>query len=483
MDWKAKFRSLLSEYRDNEKGSFAVTMAVSATALFLSIGAAVDIGLYQKNVQKAQLVADNAALTAAVFVKNHEREPKNSDEGFVDGVTYSSSAAGVTFSENTRGVSGDGVDGVAFNVNYNDAEKEAEVTVSGTYNTIFMGIFGFDQLKFRSIASVKYFEQNLLDPASVLLVLDNSGSMNYADKPGEAVNNVFFKNPAGTVRRITGLRLAVNTFMDRLNQIVGVQNDQTGYSLRTGAFGYNGNSSPVVTLNMDWRILSASQVNQFQASGGTNSAPPLDKAVTVMGNEDNIHKSRHGDGNPLKFVIFMTDGVNTTVTGPPVWTEASGTGLWRGEQCVRINNGAPTCNFIFLNVDDQPSNRSGSFKDFFGRFISFTQQDWVEGFEQSNADVTSLASCEALKADGVQVFTIGFALDEGDYDRDPNSLFFSVNEASRQSPLLRVQANTLLKGCASSSEHFLEVSDTGALEAAFDQIGRRIVAEVIRISS
>jgi len=108
---------------------------------------------------------------------------------------------------------------------------------------------------------------------------------------------------------------------------------------------------------------------------------------------------------------------------------------------------------------------------------------WVEGTayncsleNRSNSD--SLDVCTQLKLDGVEVFTIGFALEPGTYYSDfPNS--YQTTEISQS---ITDTAYGFLSACATSSEHFIAAKDADALEDAFDKIGKKIVEDTIRIT-
>jgi len=321
-----KFRSVLKRFKRDEDGQMALMMSVSAVAVISAAGAALDYTTLANADSKAQSIADSVALNAAIFVKNNDAPPSSKQEG-----PYGSYTAGELGYDVSNWVQ-NGASGVSVSVVYDDTLKEARVTVSGKTLPTFAQVMGHDTLDFKATSTVKYYDIELKDPASIVLVLDNSGSMGWDDKAEIFTSANSHYTPSDAIPRIDGLKTSVTNFMTSLDNLVG---DQTSLNegdrvLRTGMLAYNSNTISARTVNMKWGTLSNGNITSMNAGGGTNSAPPMDTARQWMDLEDNIHNIEHGK-TPLKFAIFMTDGVNTS--GNTAWVPTEDTGYWRKWRC------------------------------------------------------------------------------------------------------------------------------------------------------
>jgi len=320
---------------------------------------------------------------------------------------------------------------------------------------------GQDKLKFSSKSVVKYHNVDFEDPASIVLVLDNSGSMGWDDKRVVFRSDGSYYTPYDAIPRINALEASVKNFMASLNELVDDQSQvpEGQRVLRTGMLAYNTGTVSSHTVKMDWGTIGDAKVNAMNAFGGTNSSAPLRTARDWMKAEDAIHKKEHGK-TPLKFAIFMTDGVNTS--GGTVWEAEEETGLWRIYSC---NNG---CNYYYATSAANPN-------------YNFEANGWEEGKQVLTANIDSLADCQRMANEGVKVYTIGFALEEGYYERNVISRGRMQYEYTNKET--SEGAYTFLQGCASSPDLFLKAENAETLEEAFQTIGGNIVNEVIRISN
>ena len=230
--------------------------------------------------------------------------------------------------------------------------------------------------------------------------------------------------------------------------------------LRTGILPYN--SQIIATSNgssrkMDWGFTGVNDghINSMRAAGGTNSNPPMERAKTWLSAEDDKHRQeaiRNSEGyrQPLKFVVFMTDGQNTS--GEYVFKAESGTGYY-----YKKSRGV-----WYYTRSAWYASRNG----------------FREGRIELDSDDKTIESCRAMQAQGTVIYTIGYALETGNY-YDP--LFPS--EPGRVTEATRSTAYSLLNSCASKPEFFIKAADGKELEGAFDQIQNSIVKELIRIKS
>lgn len=470
---------LLQRFRQDERGNVALMFAVSAVAVMGCMGAAMDYATLSNAGDRSQSIADQTALSAAIFVKTYGRQPKpavgteegssgqdftpESDEGYLDKSyrTYTADELGHEF----KGWVDGGAKNVEVSITYDDVNREARVKVSGKTKPTFMQIFGHQRLDFSAEATAKYADFDLYDPASVLMVLDNSGSMAFDDKPRYFdTADLSWKDEPGVQPRIDALIQHSANFYNTLFNLVGNQTDNKKKVLRTGMLSYNSGTLNARSVAMNWSVQSSiNSLNNMVADGGTNSAPSLSTARSWMAGEDKNHLNMHGE-EPLKFVIFMSDGLNTS--GGSTWVEEEGTGQWYGERCVRYRRNGSCRKYDYDTVESETKPHFGF--------------NWEEGKWASTADLSSIADCTAMKNEGVKVYTIGFALSEGWYDTNE---YFGYKAYDYIDTEIRDKAYSFLTACASEPETFLTAENASELEEAFKRIGNDIATEIVRLSN
>lgn len=472
-----KGSTVLRRYRDNEDGNMAALFATTAVVLFGCMGAAMDFSTLSNADARSQAVADQTALAAAVYVSQNGSAPTNdnagtneapsSNTGFLDKSVrvYSAAELGYEYKNFVDG----GADNVKVEFSYDDINREVKTTVSGKTKPTFIQLLGKQNLSFSAESTAKYADYKIYDPASVLMVLDNSGSMAFDDKAvvqkaggrWRDYQGRRYDSPDDAQPRIEALRSHARAFMVKLDSLVGNQSKNNDKILRTGLLAYNEDTITNRTVSMNWQTKNTTtSINNMVANGGTNSAPPVDLARIWMEREDNIHKGVHGD-DPLKFLIFMTDGLNTNES--VTWVEEEGTGQWRG-RVTRCSTRRCRTNYEEVESEYRPSYGS----------------DWTEGYFDSTANVQTLADCESMKNDGVKIYAIGFALAQGYYDTNG---YYGDTRLSYTNSDTRSQAYSFLAGCASEPSTFLTAENAQQLQHAFDTIGNDIQTEIIRLSN
>lgn len=458
-----KTRTALARYKSDEEGSFTTVWTIGLSLSIVAIGAGIDLASSSRVALTAQSVADQVALTSAVFYSTHERLPENRVEGYMHNAGYSAKSSGFSFPSNVEG----GDLGVHIKALYDVDAGEVSVEVWGKTETALMSIFGRDTMKFRSKSTAKFKTSTLRNPASVALVLDNSGSMAWDDTASECEWvyrnrqwNLDCDTPSEAAPRIDGLKTSVNGFMSTLETVVGPQAVTGKRVLRTGMLPYSNAIIANKKVDMDWGFLSTSEVNAMTPSGSTNSSAPINEAKDWLDDEKDVHAAETGESNPLRYMIFMTDGQNS---GTRNWVEKDGTGLWRGEYCYWSRR-RYTCSYSFETGETEPSSTNGT--------------TWEEGEYPTAYDTQSIDNCNAMKASGVRIFTIGFALEPGTYLTN----YTSGSQTATIEPVTTHSAYSLLEDCASSPTDFVTAEDTSALDEAFTNIGESIVQDVVRLS-
>jgi len=160
---------------------------------------------------------------------------------------------------------------------------------------------------------------------------------------------------------------------------------------------YATNSLWVRTLNKDFTTLKTA-ISAMRPIGLTNIALGLDVGWHLLTPEAPFDEASAPDENPSKVVILLTDGVQTV--------SAHGAG-----GAVSIGS--------------------------------------------ANSNITE--SCEAMKSDEVEVFTIAFAIQDA-------------------------HTRTLLENCASGPAYFFEPSAGGDLDAVFEGIFNKIISGQVRLT-
>lgn len=447
-----KGQSLLSRYRNDEGGNISLMFAVSAVAVVGCMGAAMDFSTRSNAKNHSQSIADQIALAAAIYVKDNDTPPKDKNLGYTPGI-HKASDLGFDY----KGWVDGGAAGVNVEINYDDQAKEATVTVSGATVPTFMQVLGQHDMKFAASSTVSYMQVDDLQPASVIMVLDNSGSMRWDTKKLSDSG----ERPANPKSRITGLKQAVKKFRTDLEARIGDQHSSSGHRvLRTGILPYNSEIIDYVSNHkMSWGFAGVSDtfVDKMTAEGSTNSNPPMARALEWLEDEEAAHKKEAEDHNmlvvdPIEFVLFMTDGQNTS--GDREFVEDDTTGVWYRE--------APegTCRRKCWYYRYSPAS---GFK---------------EGKIQLDSDRKTIQSCKEMKAKGTRIFTLGYALTVGEY-YDP----LLPDQPGQVTESTHHTAYALLSSCASKPENFIKVGSGDSLQGAFDQISNAIVEEVIRIKS
>ena len=314
-----KANSTLKKFKRDEGGMASLTWALSLTAMIGAMGAAMDFAILSAADARSQAIADTTALAAAIYVRNNEETPQNRTDGLVG--RYTAAELGYDY----RNTVVNGAEGVTVDVTYDDVAREATVTVQGKTRPTLMQILGYEELDFRADTVVKYFEKDIQDPASIVMVLDNSGSMAFDDLP---INPATGNSPPDATRRIEGLIGASKDFMAKLNTAVGPQPDDGSVDLvlRTGMMSFDSVIQNVAPMR--WGYVPDSEFDSMVPLQATNSAPPLVDATTWLNvDEPDIHDDNLPGKTPLKYLILMTDGRNSV--GDIEWVAREGTENWR----------------------------------------------------------------------------------------------------------------------------------------------------------
>lgn len=459
----------------NERGNVTIMTGVSMMVIVGAIGAAVDYSSANNLRSDTQGIADSVALNAAAFVREYDRAPTSADtDGLIAG-SYTATQLGYTSLPNA--------DSITFDLVYDMQAGEARVTARGAVPTTFSGAVGVKSLSVSTESTATFVEKAVRDVASIALVLDNSGSMAWDAEKAEYVNNTW-QSPPGTKTRVEVLKGSVGAFMADLRDLVG--SDTTQRVVRTGFAAFSGyNVSPV--RSMAWQTMTDSELNSMQTTGGTYPQFALGQVNTWMSNEDSIHLQASGK-TPLKYVIYVSDGANNQDNQQ--WVAESGTGKWRQDyrrryQYRNSSSSSYWYSYSWYNFtrsatsNNKPDNyENGIWYSYFNNQerYQYDFESWIEGDWSRPTDDAVIAKCNDLKAQGVKIYTIGFALEPGKYMAGDSS-YREIDQETAD------YAYSVLSDCATSNDTFIIAKDTADLEDAFETIGEDIMEEVIRVSS
>ena len=452
---------MVREFRDDAKGATAITFGLGLTTMLLAMGAGIDFAMASKKRAQAQNLADQVGLAAAVYVKNHTigSSPRNDEEGLQNGKVYNVSDLGYEdFSTGEKDAT--------IVVNY--GLEEAVVTVEGTMPTTFMSLAGIETTDYSARSVIKY-EQTGVKPASIMLILDNSGSMNWKDTPTYIDANGNRQSPSHARRRIDGLRDATEALNASIMSLT--TDDPVEDVMRMGMIPYSSGTLQAGRHRMDWGAIPSSKITDMTPGGATNSAPPMRDALSEMQLEDTAH-SLKGNDDPLKFAIFMTDGVNTVHNGESFIPNPHGK-IWEAKICDKFGWGI--CATEYIASSTQPVSTSWDGDWWVGSIT------WVQGNLRNTTDTGTLKDCQGLKDSGVEVFAVGFATKPGWYERSriSNGRITSFDVVDE---LKSARIESFLQACASRPENYMLADNSTALQAVFSKIGETIKKRSIYVA-
>ena len=457
---------LARAFRKDEDGATAMSFGLMLLVLAGAIGVGVDTAAAGKSRAKAQHLADTVALSAATHWREHEARPAaDATDAFRHGVTYKASDIGIEFGDSVE-------DDVRFKVFYEENEERAYARVWGVQKTTLTKFLGRDSLPFEASARATFPSDEVTVPASVVAVLDNSGSMQWDDRPMVVdTQQRRLVKPGDAVPRIDALKTATEALMERLE---GHITNNTGDTrlIRTGMLPYSGSIINNRTVPMDWGVVSDDAIDDMRPVNLTNSAPPIRRAQEWLQDEDRFHEAESG-AKPRKYAIFMTDGANS---GNQIWTPTTGTGLWRREECRRVFIWDQGCDFHYAvtPLGEVPTSTPRQSYEVVTRAGPFE-----EGHLRTQSDVSTLASCDEMKRQGVTVFAVGFAVQPGWYDRNPRNGWLPPQHITEAES---ARIHSFLQECSSGPGFFMSSANGDSLTAIFDDIGRIVVQQSVRLS-
>ena len=504
-----KLRQALKDFRADSRGNMAMMAAVTMTVIVIGAASAIDYSMATNNRQESQYIADSLALAAALQVKRDGVEDLDGLKAYQPGKIYKGKDLGLEFSGLKPGTD------VTVEFVYNLDTQEVTTIIKGESNASFMRMAGVEGVKFSSQSTVGLPGFEMRHPASIALVIDNSGSMEFDDTPAASWDQAhfdaqysYFRNyynsssawnlatqvPTGkevrlpgTKQRIDGVKEAIGSLNESLTEITGGDPDQS--YLRTGLAPFANGFLNNKASDMAWGLVPQTKIDGMEADGGTDVSSGLQKAENWLNREPQNYDQEVRE-YLKRYVILMTDGQDTS--NSVAYVPKPGSKLWRGE--VERGNGRQC---------KEAEERRWLFGTYMACIESETQEEadaaagetWMEqnryqssrpsvGRNWKEVEKVSRAKriCDDLKEEGYDVYTVAFALQPGVYySNDPDRV---TNHTIGISPGEVDAATELLEYCATTPAHFLTADSTDELNEAFKEIGESIADDTeIRIKS
>lgn len=489
-------------------GNVVLIFALASLAVVGSVGAAVDVGRGEMVQAKLQNAVDAASLAAGASASTANL---NAVATKYVTLNFSQGNLGAVLGPVTTTLSTD--------------KKIVTVSATATLNTSMMKVFGQNTIDLDATSQVTRANKGM----ELLLVLDNTGSMNSAVNSSNSgvskisalrtavagtggMLDIIYGSTGGTANNtVPNLWVGIVPFSQAVNigtstnwvnsntydwgnpsqpwqgcVMARVPKDSTDDTPATLKFdAYYAPTTGKITTPTSGSGVSGS----CSANGGINSWK-----CTVLSNSKNVLTYDYSYYNSLgdnkgpnalcpQAVQSMVAEKNTLVTSVNSMTAAGSTfintgmawgyrmlspkwrGLWGGEMNTNnlpLDYKTPLMNkVVVLMTDGMNSFSSGNFTNY--GFLSDNQLGTTKTMNNGDAysvsaekqlDDRTLAVCNALKANGVIIYTIGFGQD----DTNNFSSATSVN-------------GPLLKACATSEAYYFLAPTNAQLQTAFAAIG------------
>ncbi|MBC7282501.1 TadE/TadG family type IV pilus assembly protein [Hoeflea sp.] len=199
---------------------------------------------------------------------------------------------------------------------------KVEVAVAGSQNLSGMARFMGKDMIDVAISATSESARDGSNPLSMMLVLDRSGSMQWASGRTTTTTVPVYcgkkkkRYECGTetvvsdVPKIEVLKEAVALLTAHIEEA-----DPTSEYARMGAVAYNSQTNNSDKQDITWNKSKVTDfANSLIADGGTNSewAMKWGYHQVTSPSEGNLHSVKNGSKDPSRFIVFMTDGENST---------------------------------------------------------------------------------------------------------------------------------------------------------------------------
>lgn len=427
-----------------EEGGVAAIVGLSIIPLVLALGLAVDGGLAYGAHSKLQGALDAAALASARAASSEDADVEADARMFFE----------ANFPPNYLGSRITDFDAI-FNEETGELSIDAEIDMP----TAFMRVAGLPTV---SVAASAVAQQQL-NGIELAMVLDVTGSMNRSDPSGGTklqalkdasdtlLNVVYGENE--TVKDVSisvvPYNTEVNLGSDRTDLLTGFNEADFGDDgwkgcVEARAEPFDQDDSPPSEEAFTAFLWPIGEGTGFNPSENPNAFCPDSEVLPLTAEKSVI--SDHIDG--LEAEGFTMTNVGFTWgwrTISPEWQ-----GEW-GSTEFPVANDHPTIKKAIIFMTDGVADWAPGYYTSYGFLDERRLGTGSERRAESEVNDRLLASCELAKEQGIEVYTVMFALNNATIERD-------------------------YRACASSNEHFFDAPNGDALDAAFRDIAGQLTS-------
>lgn len=421
------FRNLIAateQLKRDEKGSVVLMFGLSVTAVCVMIGLAFDVGRTYSSQSKVTAAADAAALAAAKAIRL---------EGLTDAQAIA--LAQRVFQENmSAGGTGRWTNIESLNVTVDRTTNRATVDVVSSVTTTFGNIAGIAKLGGPTSASALFESRDI----EVAVQLDLTGSMCFP-----------FAAPCTNRPKIQGLKDATADLVHTLLDNPGGQRIRVGFAPFTGGVNLDAYQSAVTGGRT---TADRCVYERLSSSAQTTDDAPVGSARYMVASDlqaapYNVATPRSCPPTP---VVPLTSDKTLLLDTAASFVADGFTGGHNGT--------AWTWNLLSPNFASvwpssaRPAAYSGDNTDKIAILMTDGEYNTINGRGGSATYVSGIAvdTCNAMKAEGIRVYTIGFAISGA-------------------------TAINTLAACASGPGDFYQAATPDELRAVFREIGTNIM--------
>ena len=436
----------------DDHGGVATIMGLAVVPLLLALGLAVDAGLAYNAKSKLQGALDSAVLAGAQAASVEGSDVIADARMFFDS-NYPDDYAGGRVT--------------SFQPDFDEETRALTIDAEVEIPTAFMRLAGLPTVS----VALSSTAQQQLSGIELAMVLDVTGSMNSADPSGgtklqalkdasETLLDVIY----GEEETVNDVSVAVIPYNTQVNLGSGRTDLLTGFD--ASAFGADG-----------W----AGCVEARDGTFDRGDTPPSEEAFTALlwpavvddpstrRNETRFNPSNdpnafcpEGEVLPLtaeRSVIgdhiedLTADGFTMTNVGF-TWGWRAISPRWQGEwgsAAAPVAYEHPTIGKAIIFMTDGIADWSRDYYTSYGFLRDRRLGTANEGRAETEVNDRLLESCELAKAEGIEVYTVMFALNNATIEED-------------------------YRACATSDEHFFDAPDGDRLDAAFREIAGRLTS-------
>jgi hypothetical protein len=329
--------------------------------------------------------------------------------------------------------------------------QQVEVRATKTVSTVFMRALGIDTVNVKNQATAGFG----LVPVDAVMAIDATGSM------GAPPCNGSQNNSGCPIWEAKQAALAfTNTLLPGANTLVG----NTAFR---GCFNPPRNNSgcingtTIANLSGDVSYLTG-KINSLSALGGTgtNVCNGLEKASSIL-----FGAGSHTASNTVRVIVILSDGDNTynavsyqASPASPVAACTPSTTPSTSDPYVGSNCSAP-------GQGSASSSNPGS--------NSTTKERQL--------DTATIARANALKAQGVQIYVVGFGVcgTEDGFDASPGYCT-AIGGTAPDTVMDQRVAKCMASSTAGSNDHYFRANSASELPGIFQQIAQQIAFRLIK---